>query len=214
MRHPVLEWPGDEHAWAVDLEYGFGDALYVAPVVRRGMTRRSLWLPPGEWVDWWTLEPVLGGKTIERDAPLTLLPMWMRAGTIVPMLDASIDTLAPASSANVVTYDKIKGILDVRVVVSPKSPRASRVLVDGRSFDVSLASGTLGLPNGFATAAVEADLDTCASCGRMDDLGNGARRVRLSTGEEAQGSLDAGALRVAHAGSIATRSRWDVIVLP
>lgn len=213
VRHPVLEWPADERAWAVDLEYGFGDALYVAPVVRRGMTRRTLWLPPGEWIDWWTLEPALGGGTIERDAPLTLLPMWMRAGTIVPMLDSSIDTLAPATSPSVVGYDMVKGRLDVRAVVSGASRRAARVLVDGRSFEVAFAPGAIALPNGFLPAAEEAELETCASCGRVDVLA-GSRRVRLSTREEADGSLYAGALRLAHAGSFATRVRWDVSVLP
>ena len=217
MRHPILEWPTDERAWAVDLEYGFGDALWVAPVVRRGMTRRSLWLPPGQWVDWWTLEPVSGGATVERDAPLALLPMWMRAGTIVPMLDPSIDTLAPATDPSVVTYEKVRGILDVRAVVSAAAPRASRVLVDGRTFDVALATGALALPAGFTQAAGEADLTTCASCGMITDLAGGARRVRLSTGEEDSGALAAGPLRLDHASTgapIATRVRWDVAVLP
>lgn len=214
MRHPILEWPADPNAWAVDLEYGFGDALYVAPVVRRGMTRRSLWLPPGEWVDWWTLEPALGGKPVLRDAPLALLPMWMRAGTIVPLLDSSIDTLSPATSPSVVTYDKVKGILDARVVVSSNARRATRALVDGRTFDASLATGPLALPASFTQATQESDLATCASCGRIDDLPGGAKRVRISTGEEQSGVLDAGALRLAHAGSIATRARWDVVVLP
>ena len=55
IRHPILYHPAEPAALGVDLEYYFGPSLYVAPVVRRGALSRDLWLPPGKWVDWWTL---------------------------------------------------------------------------------------------------------------------------------------------------------------
>src|SRR5207249_3154785 len=96
-------------------------SLYVAPVVHRGETSRAAWLPPGTWFDWWTMEPIAGGVTTTRDAPLDLLPIWLRSGGIVPMLDAAVQTLAPDTSPDVVSVADRAGILDVRAAIDSKT---------------------------------------------------------------------------------------------
>lgn len=90
MQHPEL---GD-HRWDA---YFFGDALLVAPVVEHGARARAVPFPPGGWFDWWTGEAIEGGAERMVDAPLDMLPLYLRAGAVVPMLRATIDSLAPTT---------------------------------------------------------------------------------------------------------------------
>jgi alpha-D-xyloside xylohydrolase len=83
-RAMVLEYPEDPATYPVDLQYMFGDSFLVAPVVSR-TNRCRVYLPAGEWVDYWSKEVVTGGRWIEVEAPLDLLPLWVRAGAIVPL---------------------------------------------------------------------------------------------------------------------------------
>ncbi len=76
----------------VDDCYLVGDIL-VAPVIERGAVSRSVMLPKGLWYDYWTNEPVRGGSTLEVTAPLERLPLFIRAGAILPMLSSEPDTL-------------------------------------------------------------------------------------------------------------------------
>ncbi|MFT3764915.1 MAG: glycoside hydrolase family 31 protein [Minicystis sp.] len=102
--------------------YLFGDSLLVAPVVARGVTSRSVPMPPGRWVDWWTGEVVEGGKAITADAPLWKLPLWLAEGGIVPMLRPTIDTLRPTTKPSLVdSYVTDPGVLWVRVAPGPAS---------------------------------------------------------------------------------------------
>jgi alpha-glucosidase (family GH31 glycosyl hydrolase) len=213
MRHPWLVHPTVKEAWGVDLEYYFGPAFYVAPVVRRGALKRSTWLPPGTWADWWTLAKVAGGATIERDAPLALLPLWQRSGTLVAMLDPSIETLAPATEPTVVTLDKVKDVLDVRGVMDAGNASALAKLVDGAALTAKL-SGAAALPTGFTQAATEGDLLTCSNCGRLDPTPDGGVRVRVNGTLGAKSSITAGGLVLESDGGPARRVRWDVVVLP
>jgi alpha-D-xyloside xylohydrolase len=77
--------------------YLLGRNLLVAPVIERGATSRELTLPPGTWLDWWTGEVLDGDSEITVAAPLGSLPLFLRAGGIVPMLRPTIDTLAPTT---------------------------------------------------------------------------------------------------------------------
>jgi alpha-D-xyloside xylohydrolase len=97
--------------------YLLGDDLLVAPVVERGVARRSVPLPPGRWVDWWSGEAFEGPATIDVDAPLGRLPLFLRAGGLVPLLRPTIDTLEPTSEpARVDSYATRPGLIYVRSV--------------------------------------------------------------------------------------------------
>ena len=213
MRHPVLVDPTAPEAYDVKLEYFFGPSLYVAPVARRGDITRELWLPTGRWVDWWNLDPLSSGP-IARDAPLDTLPLFLKSGGIVALLDPSIQTLAPATDPSVVTLEKVAGVLDVRAAIDSETASGTATLVDGTRFDVSFAGGAITLPTGVTQAANEAELSTCSNCGLIDALPSGVQRVRISTASESQGNASAGALTVTHASPASTRIRWDVAVLP
>ncbi|MGE3313284.1 MAG: TIM-barrel domain-containing protein [Limisphaerales bacterium] len=65
-----------------------GESLLVAPVLRPGVAARSVYLPRGEWFDFWTGELFHGGVHIVRQAPLERIPVLVRSGTILPMTRA------------------------------------------------------------------------------------------------------------------------------
>jgi len=216
MRHPFLVNPELAETRAVDLEYWFGPSLYVAPVVRRAQTSRTTWLPPGKWFDWWTMEPIAGGAKVTRSAPLDVLPLFLRSGGIVAMLDPSIDTLAPETSPDVVGLDDVRDILDVRAAIDPVAQHGDAVLADGTTlFVAQFGSGKPVLPEGFTEAATDDELATCASCGKVDPLPGGAFRLRLTAAPSVDLTLSAGPILL-HAWRMprATRIRWDVAVVP
>lgn len=80
----ILEYQDDPNTENIDLEYLFGSSFLVAPLLTRS-TRRRVYLPAGEWVDFWTKERLAGGRWIEVDAPLDTLPLWVKAGDIIPL---------------------------------------------------------------------------------------------------------------------------------
>lgn len=213
MRHPLLVDSTNPEAYGVTMDYFFGPSLYVAPVARRGDVTRDLWLPTGEWVDWWTLEPLSSGY-VTRDAPLDTLPLFLKSGGIVAMLDPSVQTLASANDPSVVSIDDVQGVLDVRAAIDPTTQSGTAQLVDGTKLDMALAGGAVALPAGFTVAADEAALSTCESCGLIEQLPTGVQRVRLSTSSSTQSNLTAGALTLSQSGTITNRIRWDVAVLP
>lgn len=85
MRALVLEYQEDENVHAIDNQYLFGDCLLVAPVLHRGARKRKLYLPKGCWIDWWTAEVLQGGRWIEKDAPLDILPLYVKDGSLIPL---------------------------------------------------------------------------------------------------------------------------------
>ena len=73
----------DPGGWEVADAFGFGPALWVAPVVEEGARERDAWLPPGEWIEAWSGARVRGGREVPAPAPLHAIPVWVRAGAIV-----------------------------------------------------------------------------------------------------------------------------------
>ncbi|MGD8245475.1 MAG: glycoside hydrolase family 31 protein, partial [Anaerolineae bacterium] len=84
VRPMVLAYPSDPNTRSLDLQYMFGESFLVAPIVTR-TNRRQVYLPDGEWVDYWTKGRVPGGRWIEVEAELDTLPLWVRSGAIIPM---------------------------------------------------------------------------------------------------------------------------------
>jgi alpha-glucosidase/alpha-D-xyloside xylohydrolase len=85
MRALWLHAPDDAAAVARGDEYLWGPAILVAPVVEKGATTRRVYLPRGEWVDFWTEERVAGGREIDRAVDLATMPLYVRAGSVIPM---------------------------------------------------------------------------------------------------------------------------------
>ncbi len=86
MRALFMDFPDDPRAVDIPDEYMYGPAFLVAPVTEQGATHRSVYLPAGcDWYNYWTNERLHGGQTIEADAPIDTLPLFVRAGSIVPL---------------------------------------------------------------------------------------------------------------------------------
>jgi alpha-D-xyloside xylohydrolase len=86
MRGLFMDFGDDPKVTDIGDEYMFGPAFLVAPVTEQGRTRREVYLPAGtDWYNYWTNERVHGGQTITVSAPIDVLPLFVRAGSIVPL---------------------------------------------------------------------------------------------------------------------------------
>jgi alpha-glucosidase (family GH31 glycosyl hydrolase) len=80
-----LEYPDDPKAVARGDEYLWGKNVLVAPVVEKGAETRQIYLPAGNWYDFWTRERLEGGREISRHVDLETMPLYVRAGAIFPL---------------------------------------------------------------------------------------------------------------------------------
>jgi alpha-glucosidase/alpha-D-xyloside xylohydrolase len=85
MRALWLHYPEDERARGTGGEYLWGRDLLVAPVFEKGADSRELYLPEGDWYDWWTGARLPGGRTVTRPVDLATMPIYVRAGAIIPI---------------------------------------------------------------------------------------------------------------------------------
>jgi alpha-glucosidase (family GH31 glycosyl hydrolase) len=122
MRHLALVFPRDAAAAARDDEFMFGPDLLAAPVTSPGAKTKGVYLPPGRWIDLWRvlryarkdgslsltkrMKLLRGGREIRLAASLTELPLLARAGTILPLLPADVDTLT--------SYGHKRGLVHLR----------------------------------------------------------------------------------------------------
>lgn len=99
MRPLALAFPQDAGIWGdvAEHEYCFGDRLLAAPVYWGGDRFRLVYLPAGEWRDFWTGARYVGGQTYRLPAPLDTIPVLARAGSLIPLLDPSANTCLPAA---------------------------------------------------------------------------------------------------------------------
>lgn len=81
----VFNYPQDVNTYSIDDQYFFGDQMMVCPVTVKGAKSRTVYLPEGQWVDYWTGEKFDGKKNILTLTPLTKLPIYIKAGAIIPM---------------------------------------------------------------------------------------------------------------------------------
>lgn len=85
MRPLYADYASDARAIDTDSQYLFGKSVMVAPMLTPGVSR-DVYLPAGnDWIDFWTGERLAGGKQIKANAPLDIIPLYVKAGTILPM---------------------------------------------------------------------------------------------------------------------------------
>lgn len=139
MRQLALSFPDDRRATGSEDEFMFGDDLLVAPVLEPGATERSLYLPSGRWIDFWKAvayrpddggsfalgraATIAGGSGRTVDAPLEQAPLMARAGTLLPMLPADVETLAPYAAADHVGLDDSRG--ELHLIALPRGRSAA-----------------------------------------------------------------------------------------
>ena len=84
MRPLAFEYPEDPRYSTNSTEFMFGDNLLIAPVLWSGVRTRSLRLPQGKWYDYWSAKRLDGGNQVTVDAPLDRIPIFVKAGSIIP----------------------------------------------------------------------------------------------------------------------------------
>lgn len=207
--HPFLLHPDDPEAGAVEDAYYLGPALYVSPVVRRGATEKETYLPPGRYVEWDTLKVAGGGQSVTTAAPLGTLPMWLVEGQIVPLLDPSIDTLAPAADSTVVTPADVADVLDARVALAP-GQTATLTLADGTALTAERLPGDMGNPDGLIEAASLDEVAGCEGC-YFEEAAGDVERLAITTALAGSTEVTIGDVRAASSGPSARRIRWEVL---
>ena len=124
FRPLYYDWPEQDAAYSSKGEYLFGDQMLVAPVVApadkvSGLATESVWLPQGEWIEWPTGKHFTGPVTVDRNFSIDQIPVYVKAGAIVPMeppmlytgqkpvdpLIVNIWPLKPGSSSSYAVYE-------------------------------------------------------------------------------------------------------------
>jgi len=85
MRPLVMDFPTDIKALEQKGEYMFGKSFLVAPVTEAQVKQWAVYFPKeSDWYDFWTNERFSGGQSIQRDAPIDMIPLFVKAGSIIP----------------------------------------------------------------------------------------------------------------------------------
>lgn len=85
IRPLVLHYEEDKRVRELNTEFLVGTQMLVAPVVNQGEDKKMVYLPKGKWIDYWTGEEQEGEQYIIRDAPISICPIYMKAGSILPI---------------------------------------------------------------------------------------------------------------------------------
>ncbi|MFI5385665.1 MAG: TIM-barrel domain-containing protein [Fimbriimonadales bacterium] len=84
IRALVVDYPDDAQTAAIDDQFMFGPSILVAPMIE-GQKSRSVYLPTGDWVDFFTGEKLAGGKKITATKSLDEMPLYVKANTLLPL---------------------------------------------------------------------------------------------------------------------------------
>ncbi|HMA65469.1 MAG TPA: TIM-barrel domain-containing protein, partial [Chitinispirillaceae bacterium] len=85
MRHLIMDFRNDDKVKNIGNQFMYGPSFMVSPVTTEGATSRSVYLPEGKWYDFWSGATVNGGTSINATAPLSQIPLHIRAGSVIPM---------------------------------------------------------------------------------------------------------------------------------
>jgi alpha-D-xyloside xylohydrolase len=104
VRAMLIDNQNEPMAWKSDLQYMWGDDMLVAPNCSVG-DNVKVWLPKGGWYDFWNDSLLKGNQVLDYPAPLGKLPLFIKAGAIIPMANFALSTaFIPADSLNIHVY--------------------------------------------------------------------------------------------------------------
>lgn len=120
MTNLAFDWPEDETAKEITDQYMFGPSLMVCPVtepmyyfpdsekISKPKTRR-VYLPEGGWYDFWTNEHLEGGRFIEANAPIDIIPVFIKEGAVIPCAEFAQSTDEQTGELTVCVYSGCDG---------------------------------------------------------------------------------------------------------
>lgn len=105
MRPLWMDFGTDLNVANIGTQYMFGPAFLVAPVTEQGQTEKDVYLPAGtDWYDFWTNEKFSGGRWIKAQAPIDRIPVFVKAGSVIPMGADVQSTRGKQAIAQVLVY--------------------------------------------------------------------------------------------------------------
>jgi alpha-glucosidase len=107
MRALVFDYQDDQNVYEIGDQYLFGKDIMVCPVTTKGAQTRTVYLPQGEWFDYWTGKKYSGRQYIHVVTPLDTLPLFVKAGAIIPTQPAM--TYVGEKPVDVITLDVFPG---------------------------------------------------------------------------------------------------------
>jgi alpha-glucosidase len=168
LRPLFLDFPGDENAASIEDEFLLGDDLLVAPVLTEGVTDREVYLPKGDWFDYWTGRQFAGGQSIHLPVTLDSIPMFVRGGGFIfrqPVVQSTGEMpgkplrvlVAPSAQSESSLYEDDGATLDYR-----KGASVKRIL--RQSSADSMSTIEISAPEGvYRPAARDLILETWAA---------------------------------------------------
>jgi alpha-glucosidase len=153
LRPLFLEFPQDEKAAGIEDEFLLGDDLLVAPVLTEGETDREVYLPKGDWFDYWTGRQFAGGQPIRIPVTLDSIPMFVRGGGFIfrqPVVQSTGETpgkplrilMAPATQSESSLYEDDGATADYRRGVSVKRVLRQSTTDSMTFIEISAPEGT------------------------------------------------------------------------
>ena len=91
-----MDSPQDPKTWLIDDQYLIGESLLAAPAFA-GDSSRTVYLPEGDWFDFWSGKRYTGKQQIHLDVPLDQIPLFVKSGTLLPLAEPTLHTNDPAS---------------------------------------------------------------------------------------------------------------------
>ena len=156
MRPLLLDYPEDENAYGMDDEFLFGSDLLIAPVLREGATERGVYLPRGEWYDFWSGQMYQGPTGVALPVTLSSIPIFVRGGAFVFQQAVVQHTgvaatelrvrLYPSGQSQRTLYEDAGNGFDYRRGAYTRRQFAARSDSNGLAIDISAAEGTYRPP--------------------------------------------------------------------
>ncbi|MGF1677490.1 MAG: TIM-barrel domain-containing protein, partial [Rivularia sp. (in: cyanobacteria)] len=121
LRPLLYHYPNDSKTYELYDQVLIGSDLMAAPIYRPGVENRMVYLPEGIWYDWWSRELLQGSQYIIIDAPLAKMPLFIRAGAIIPLI-------------SVMQYAEELPISEMRLLIAPGTGEFTLYEDDGNTF--------------------------------------------------------------------------------
>jgi alpha-glucosidase len=181
-RSLAIHYPEDAAVWPITDQVLVGPSVLVAPVQAPGATARDVYLPAGRWYPWQSGGAIDGGRVTRVDAPLEEIPVFARAGTVIPMYPEGVMTLVRESAA----VPGPAGVADDRRVVVFLGADGAFIEASGLRYTLAHRG-----PDGGGSLAMEWNGVALEACGEPP----------CAVGDEARVE-GAGTLRLAAAGAV------------
>lgn len=94
MRPLFLEFPEDKNTYNLSDQFMLGSQVIIAPIVRPDTFLKIVYLPEGRWYDYWSDEVIQGGHHVVAKAPLDIIPIYIKEGTLLPHTPTKLTTMA------------------------------------------------------------------------------------------------------------------------